>query len=61
MLAETCPTCGSDKHDKFRAWSTAFGGVWIPWFTCDDTWHVEAAKQIEPEAQAKGSMYSCKL
>lgn len=35
----TCPTCHSDDPKKFYAWSTAFGGRWIPWYECKDSWH----------------------
>jgi formate dehydrogenase maturation protein FdhE len=55
---QNCPTCGSKDKAKFRAWSEAFGGRWIPWFSCKDGWHKEAAmgdkQQTEPVQGKEG-------
>jgi len=40
---DRCPTCGSEDPDKYYAFSIAFGGKWIPWWTCKDEWHSHEA------------------
>jgi hypothetical protein len=42
-----CPSCHSKDPQKFQAWSTAFGGGWIPWFRCDDEWHKEQEATVK--------------
>ena len=51
-----CPTCGSDDQKKFRAWSTAFGGMWIPWFKCPDKWHEVTENQPSGQQVSGGGL-----